>query len=151
MGAAWGLRPKPRAADVASAVDWTAAAQQSGSGGRRGSFSALGRPWSLPLLPTQDRHVECKSVAGNGGVYRDRGHHCESCPNPEGCAGAGGRPANAEAGSVVKMEKQILSPALDKLRKQRNRSTVTGKTLHGNLGLRVNRLVGDLPLLKGPL
>lgn len=42
----------------------------------------------------------------------------ESCPNPEGCADAGGeRPANAEAGSVVKMEKQILSPALDKLRK----------------------------------
>lgn len=49
-----------------------------------GAFLLWSRPWSLPLLPTQDRHVECKSVAGNGGVYRDRGHHCRVLSQPGG-------------------------------------------------------------------
>lgn len=91
------------------------------------------------------RVLEMEVFTGTEGVT------AESCPNLEGCAGAGGeRPANAETGSVVKMEKQILSPALDKLRKKRSHSMVTGKTLHGNLGLRVNRLVIGHHSLKTP-
>lgn len=120
VGSTWGLRPKPRAADVASAIDWTAAAPRSGDGGGPPgelfcSGVALGHcPSCPPRTGTWNvkAWLEMEVFTGTEGIT------AESCPNLEGCADAGGeRPANAETGSVVKMEKQILSPALDKLRK----------------------------------
>ena len=103
------LQPLIGRADVASAADWTAVALRSRDGGRgesRGpaagaSFLLWSRPRSrlrLLFLPAQDRRVECKSLWLKMGVFTGTwGVTAESCPNPEGCADAGGeRPANAE-------------------------------------------------------